>query len=83
VEKHISNGLSRFSIRMYNCFYVLGRYYKSGVLSDPRCSKRHANHAMLVVGYGTHKGRKYWLLKNRWVLLELTTLRVFATLALR
>jgi len=68
---------------MYNCFYILGRYYKSGVLSDPRCSKRHANHAMLVVGYGTHKGRKYWLLKNRWVLLELTTLRVFATLALR
>ncbi|KAK2175530.1 hypothetical protein NP493_721g03031 [Ridgeia piscesae] len=42
------------------------RYYKSGVLSDPRCSKRHANHAMLVVGYGTHKGRKYWLLKNSW-----------------
>ncbi|KAI0233450.1 Digestive cysteine proteinase 2 [Lamellibrachia satsuma] len=42
------------------------RYYKAGVFSDSSCSKTSPNHAMLIVGYGTHKGKKYWLLKNSW-----------------
>ncbi|KAI0210886.1 Digestive cysteine proteinase 1, partial [Lamellibrachia satsuma] len=42
------------------------RSYRGGVYNDPRCSKRSANHAVLVVGYGTHKGTKYWLIKNSW-----------------
>ncbi|KAI0210885.1 Cathepsin K [Lamellibrachia satsuma] len=42
------------------------RSYRGGVYNDPRCSKRSANHAVLVVGYGTHNGTKYWLIKNSW-----------------
>ncbi|XP_063172873.1 cathepsin S-like [Candoia aspera] len=40
--------------------------YKQGIYNDPRCTARHLNHAVLVVGYGTENGMDYWLLKNSW-----------------
>ncbi|KAL7861649.1 hypothetical protein SRHO_G00130900 [Serrasalmus rhombeus] len=43
------------------------QFYKSGVYNEPACSSTKVNHAVLVVGYGTHRRRKdYWLVKNSW-----------------
>uniref|UniRef100_A0A8C9V0K8 Cathepsin S, ortholog 1 n=1 Tax=Scleropages formosus TaxID=113540 RepID=A0A8C9V0K8_SCLFO len=39
--------------------------YRKGIYHDPRCTQT-ANHAVLVVGYGTHRGQDYWLVKNSW-----------------
>jgi len=38
--------------------------YAKGIFQG--CSSKKANHAVLVVGYGTEKGVKYWLVKNSW-----------------
>ncbi|XP_047531377.1 cathepsin L-like [Vanessa atalanta] len=41
--------------------------YTTGIYYDKKCSSKHVNHAMLVVGYGTDKeDGDYWLLKNSW-----------------
>ncbi|XP_012559697.2 procathepsin L [Hydra vulgaris] len=42
--------------------------YKSGVYNEPTCGNGITNltHAVLVVGYGTEKGHKFWLVKNSW-----------------
>merc|ERR1712126_777109 len=42
------------------------RSYRSGVYYEPRCSRTHHNHAVLLVGYGRENGRDYWLIKNSW-----------------
>lgn len=46
--------------------------YKSGVYTNPKCSKV-LNHAVVLVGYGTEakKNLDYWLVKNSWVSFEL------------
>ena len=42
--------------------------YKRGVYTDDDCGHGEmiANHAMLVVGYGTEGEHDYWLVKNSW-----------------
>nr|XP_047128154.1 procathepsin L-like [Hydra vulgaris] len=42
--------------------------YKSGVYYEPTCGNAIQNltHGVLVVGYGTEKGRDFWLVKNSW-----------------
>lgn len=42
------------------------QYYKRGVYYDQRCNNRNVNHAVLAVGYGRQRGRKFWLVKNSW-----------------
>uniref|UniRef100_A0A673TG96 Cathepsin K n=1 Tax=Suricata suricatta TaxID=37032 RepID=A0A673TG96_SURSU len=39
---------------------VLGVYY------DENCNSDNLNHAVLAVGYGVQKGRKHWIIKNRY-----------------
>ncbi|XP_035285349.1 cathepsin L1-like [Anguilla anguilla] len=40
--------------------------YRGGVYDDPSCSSAETNHAVLVAGYGTYRGKDFWLVKNSW-----------------
>eukprot|EP00931_Biecheleriopsis_adriatica_P003797 TRINITY_DN105556_c0_g1_i1.p1 TRINITY_DN105556_c0_g1~~TRINITY_DN105556_c0_g1_i1.p1 ORF type:complete len:513 (-),score=103.41 TRINITY_DN105556_c0_g1_i1:18-1556(-) len=44
-------------------------YYEGGIYSSSphqRTEWEPVDHAVLLVGYGTEKGQKYWLLQNSW-----------------
>ncbi|KAI6661208.1 cysteine proteinase 1-like isoform X1 [Oopsacas minuta] len=46
------------------------QFYHSGVWETHFCNSATLDHAVLLVGYGTHKGlfdeKPYWLVKNSW-----------------
>lgn len=43
------------------------QFYEGGVFDEPNCSSVNVTHAMTIIGYGTHSGKPYWLLKNRYI----------------
>ncbi|GAB1287844.1 Cathepsin K [Apodemus speciosus] len=45
------------------------QFYSRGVYYDENCDRDNVNHAVLVVGYGTQKGSKHWIIKNSTVFL--------------
>lgn len=55
------NGWSDFC-RVGRLSFVL---YKSGVYDEPNCSSGQVDHSLVVVGYGSIDGKKYWIAKNR------------------
>jgi len=42
------------------------QFYRSGIYSDPMCITARIDHAVVVVGYGSEKGKDYWIVRNSW-----------------
>ncbi|XP_028785073.1 ervatamin-B-like [Neltuma alba] len=44
------------------------QFYEDGIFDGGNCKKRStfANHAVLIVGYGSKDGKDYWIVKNSW-----------------
>merc|ERR1711973_62660 len=67
-EKELEYGVGTFG-PFSTCIDASGQgfmQYKSGVYSNPNCSRDYLDHAVLTVGYGNEDGKDYWLIKNSW-----------------
>jgi len=67
-EKELEYGVGTFG-PFSTCIDASGQgfmQYKSGIYSNPDCSRDDLDHAVLTVGYGTEHGKDYWLIKNSW-----------------
>ncbi|XP_028760339.1 ervatamin-B-like [Neltuma alba] len=44
------------------------QFYEDGIFDGGNCKRRstYANHAVLIVGYGSKDGKDYWIVKNSW-----------------
>lgn len=41
-------------------------FYKSGIYYEPKCNPSKIDHAVLLVGYGSENGKKYWIIKKSY-----------------
>ena len=57
------------------------QFYSEGIYSSKQCDSTHLNHAMLVVGYGSYYGDKYWIMKNRYLSWKRETHQLLLPLA--
>ena len=55
-----------FDMTIIYYVHILTQFYSGGVYNSIKCSRTSLNHAMLVTGYGTYKGKEYYLVKNRY-----------------
>ncbi|CAD7088717.1 unnamed protein product [Hermetia illucens] len=42
------------------------KLYKQGIYEDDNCKSEKVTHEILIVGYGSEKGKDYWIIKNSW-----------------
>ena len=41
------------------------RFYENGIFSDPACSNKKTNHAVIAVGFGSFgPGQDYWIVRK-------------------
>lgn len=48
-------------------FYLLFQFYKFGVYDEFNCFFGQVDYFLVVVGYGLMDGKKYWIVKNRYI----------------
>lgn len=48
-------------------FYLLFQFYKFGVYDEFNCFLGQVDYFLVVVGYGLMDGKKYWIVKNRYI----------------
>lgn len=47
--------------------YLLFQFYKFGVYDEFNCFLGQVDYFLVVVGYGLMDGKKYWIVKNRYI----------------